>query len=90
MDEKRCKERVVPNERWGAFHAHQCSRKIWKDGFCKQHHPETEKQRDARAREQWNAKNENSDRMKLKRAYERIKELEAEVERLRLCPPIIK
>lgn len=44
----RCKERV-----WnGQFSDYPCSRKDWKDGFCKQHHPDSVKKRrdDAYAR----------------------------------------
>lgn len=35
----KCMEEVCESGR-GALH-YQCSRKIWKDGFCKQHHPAT-------------------------------------------------
>lgn len=44
----RCKERV-----WnGQFSDYPCSRKDWKDGYCKQHHPDSVKKRrdDAYAR----------------------------------------
>lgn len=43
-----CKERVW-HER---FHS-QCSRKAWKDGYCKQHHPDTVKARRKKQREKW-------------------------------------
>jgi hypothetical protein len=36
-----CKARVAS----GAWHSKQCSRKVWKDGWCKQHHPETRQKR---------------------------------------------
>ena len=37
----RCKERV-----WnGQFSDYPCSRKDWKDGYCKQHHPDSVKKR---------------------------------------------
>ncbi len=36
MDHTRCKEMV-----WAGYHKHQCSRKRWKDGYCKQHHPDS-------------------------------------------------
>ena len=43
----RCKEQV-----WNGYTVHLCSRKDWKDGFCKQHHPDSVKKRreDADAR----------------------------------------
>lgn len=40
MTEEKCAARVIPNERWGLFHAHRCNRKagFGKDGlYCKQH-----------------------------------------------------
>ena len=44
-DKDRCKKKVYPSDMWGGFHGHQCHRKIWKDGYCKQHHPNTVKAR---------------------------------------------
>lgn len=43
----RCKEQV-----WNGYTVHLCPRKDWKDGFCKQHHPDLVKKRreDADAR----------------------------------------
>ena len=32
----RCKAKV-----WGGWRHYQCTRNIWKDGYCKQHHPDT-------------------------------------------------
>ena len=40
-NDERCKERTF-NE----WHHNQCSRKAWKDGYCKQHHPDTVKARE--------------------------------------------
>ncbi len=88
MIDTKCKESVIPKERWGSFHKYQCTRNIWKDGYCKIHHPETKKKRDELSQKRFNGKTLNN--MRLKRANARIQELEAEVERLRLCPPIIK
>ena len=42
-----CKEKVYPKERWGSFHPYQCTRKIWMDGYCKQHHPRTVAERES-------------------------------------------
>ena len=44
-DPAQCKARVIPNDQWGSFHPYQCNRKPWRDGWCKQHHPETEAKR---------------------------------------------
>ncbi len=56
MDGKKCKETVYPNERWGSFHPHQCHKNIWKDGYCKQHHPETKEVRHKAREVAWKAK----------------------------------
>jgi hypothetical protein len=37
------------------FEYHQCNRRPWKDGWCKQHHPDTEKARDAKRNAKWDA-----------------------------------
>jgi chromosome condensin MukBEF complex kleisin-like MukF subunit len=42
MNKNRCKETIVNSHYWGG---QQCSRKHIKDGYCKQHHPETVKAR---------------------------------------------
>lgn len=39
---KKCKASVSNGGKWGWLHPHQCKRKPWKDGWCKQHHPDTE------------------------------------------------
>ena len=36
-----CKEFVRGEGTWGSFHRHQCNRRAVKDGYCKQHHPDT-------------------------------------------------
>jgi len=38
---KRCKASIADSR----FHHYQCSRKIWKDDRCKQHHPDTIKEK---------------------------------------------
>jgi len=37
MSDERCKKTVTTD----TFRGRKCSRKPWKDGYCKQHHPET-------------------------------------------------
>ena len=41
-DPSRCKASVSGKGQWGWLHQHQCKRKPWKDGWCRQHHPDTE------------------------------------------------
>jgi hypothetical protein len=40
MDINHCQEKV-----FDGWHDFQCKRKIWNDGYCKQHHPDTVKAR---------------------------------------------
>ena len=81
-----CKREVYPNERWGAFHPYQCSRKIWKDGYCKIHHPDTEAEREKKRTEKWERERENSLPVKynklIKEKEELIKWLE---KKIRVC-----
>lgn len=78
MDNNRCKKIV-----WSTWHGHQCRRKIWKDGYCKQHHPDTVKERDEARRKRWEEKQEISPWRLLQKASERIKELEKENKKLK-------
>jgi len=84
-DYLQCKETVYPQEKWGSFHGHRCIRNVWKDDYCKIHHPDSVKERREKAQKRYDEKRDDSDWMKLKRAVERIKELEAEIERLKRC-----
>ena len=42
MREGYCKQSVYNQDAWRGF---QCSRKVWKDGYCKQHHPDNVEER---------------------------------------------
>lgn len=57
MDETRCKKQVSGEGQWGGFHRHQCQRKVWNDGYCKQHHSDTvearNKEREERDKRYW-------------------------------------
>ena len=53
MDSDRCKTRVTIPGIWSQDH--QCSRKAKKDGFCKQHHPDTVAARDKKSQEKADA-----------------------------------
>ena len=54
FDKARCQTSVP--DRQSGFHFHQCSRKIWKDDTCRQHHPDTVAKRRAAKVERWNKK----------------------------------
>ena len=75
VDPGRCKASVPNGGR--SIRNHQCSRKPWEDGWCKQHHPDTVKERQEQQalkdEERW----ERSPSAQLGRALERIKELQA-------------
>ena len=83
MDDSKCKESVM----WDSWHSRQCTRKIWKDGFCKQHHPETVKERQKESQRKWEERRKKEPWYLLKIAQERIAELEAEVARLSTLNP---
>jgi hypothetical protein len=76
---KQCKERVYGD--WGR--SHQCSRKAVKDGYCKQHHPDTVKARREKSEARAAEKEKQSLWYRLKIAQQRITELEAEVKKLK-------
>lgn len=57
-DTTRCIMSVIPSERGGSWHAHQCNRKRGHgpDGlYCKQHDPAEEQRRRAAASARWEA-----------------------------------
>ena len=76
MEDGRCNEKVYPPSTWGSFHGHQCTRKDWKDGYCKQHHPDSVAKRELKKEERWNKKQQNSPWNQLRIANKRIQELE--------------
>ena len=80
MNPLKCKNKVYPSGMWGSFQGHQCHRNIWKNGYCKTHHPDTVKVRDETRKEIWKQKQENNPILLLQKANERIKELESELE----------
>ena len=45
LDPERCKAAVRGQERWRSYR--QCTRKAGVDGWCKAHHPDTERNRQA-------------------------------------------
>ena len=82
MDNTRCKEQVYEQGGYGSFRGHQCSRKIWKDDYCKIHHPDTVAERQAKSEEKWRAKQAQSPYVKLQEAYTKIEELEEKIKEL--------
>jgi len=72
IDKKYCRKDVQDSSGW---RWHQCSRKAVKDGYCKQHHPDTYAVRRNKSAEKYEAEE------KLRKApFERIKELEGLLE----------
>ena len=78
QNSKRCKANV-----WVGFHTHQCLRISWKDGYCKQHHPDNVKQRQEESMARYEEKRKQSLPYKLEQANERIEELEKEIQKLK-------
>jgi hypothetical protein len=75
-----CKEKVFrSNGGWFSI-AQPCSRKAWKDGYCKQHHPDTVAERDKAYHERYQQKLAHDP---LQMAVKRIAELEAELATLK-------
>lgn len=50
MDNGKCTAQIFRN-----YHFYPCTRKAWKDGYCKQHHPNTVKARDEARHQKWEA-----------------------------------
>jgi len=78
----RCEEQVMKG-----FHSYRCKRNEWKDGYCKQHHPDTVEARRKKSKEKYEEQKKQSPYYKLREAVERIKELEEEVKELRAKIP---
>lgn len=65
---KKCKERIVyDNASPNGFAMgnmdgtdRTCSRSVWKDGYCKQHHPDTVKEKERKNHEKWKIEHERS------------------------------
>lgn len=73
----RCQGRVYTGRGWDRIRGRQCTRKIWKDGYCKIHHPDSEEKRRNKSIER------EEEKYKAGPIYiARI--MKAEVERLRL------
>lgn len=80
MEKERCKQGVWNQGSWSK---HQCQRFAWKDGYCKQHHPESVKARREESARRYQEKVKSSPWYLLEQANERIAELEAELASLK-------
>ena len=79
-EKEKCKKIISDPTGW---HHYKCSRNAWKDGYCKQHHPDTVKVREQAKRERWEEKCKQSSWYRLEQAEKRIAELESEISTLR-------
>jgi len=79
VDPSRCKAAVTNGYR--SMRYHQCSRKPWKDGWCKQHHPDTVAERRKRQDRMAQQRLENSLIMRLVKARREIEGLQARIDK---------
>ena len=63
--------------------SHPCGKNVWKDGYCKIHHPESVAARRAKSEARWEEKKKQSAWYKLEQANKRIAELESEIKRMK-------
>jgi hypothetical protein len=75
---EKCKKDV-----WEGYHSHRCTRNAVKDGYCKQHHPASVKEREEKSTKAYQEKMENSPWRLLVKAQARIAALEREICALR-------
>lgn len=69
IKKKRCSETVTSPDGWRTY---QCQRNATRDGFCKQHHPDSVAERDRQKDERFKKKQESSPWHRLARANEEI------------------
>lgn len=69
----RCNKTVYPQTKWGSFQGYPCRRKAWKDGFCRQHHPDSVKERQRKSEANWIKKRENDPLNVLQKEVGRLK-----------------
>ena len=78
LDPARCKASVPHGGRRVDFH--QCLRKPVKDGWCKQHHPDTVAKRRAQSEARWEARREAK---RARGPFVRLGKAQEEITRLR-------
>ena len=71
---EKCKQEVQEN-----FIFRRCSRNAWKDGYCKQHHPDIVKAKREESDRKWKEKWDNSPLMLLKRKVDQLSAENAEL-----------
>ena len=79
MNPNQCKETVADDT---GFHFYQCSRKPVKDGYCKQHHPDSVAERRRKAEEKYEAERKKSAWYQLSEARETIEIMQSVIDRL--------
>ena len=82
VDKSKCQVGILVNYKF-----RQCRRKIWKNGYCKQHHPDTVKKRREESNRRYEEKRTHEPWYVLQKARERIAALEAENATLRRAQP---
>ncbi len=88
LDPARCKGSVPFGGRSAVFR--QCLRRPWKDGWCRQHHPDTVAVRRAQSEARRKQKRARSPLVRLRKGQEEIARLTARVAKLDiLCQQIV-
>jgi len=65
-----CKERIWESNYYGPGGFHRpCTRNLWKDGFCKQHHPDSVKARDEAREQKWKEEAISRERTRRRQEY---------------------
>ncbi len=80
FDPKWCKAKVGDGTGWQWF---QCQRRPWRDGWCKQHHPDSVAERQRERSQRYEEKYQRSPEVQLDWACKEIARLKAENARLR-------
>ena len=81
-DRERCSKTIFPSC-FRSMIAQKCSKSVWKDGFCKVHHPSSVEKRSKEKDARWEEKQRRSPHAIIERMSIRIKALEAEIELLK-------
>lgn len=81
--EEQCREKISGSGRYGSFNMRHCSKKVWKDGYCKVHHPSSAEERLHKSAMLWEEKMKKEPHFLLQKANERIIELENEIQLLK-------
>lgn len=77
---EQCKEKI-----FDGWRHRRCARKASRDGYCKQHHPESVKLRREAANARYEERMKRSPQVQLHEAQKRVIELEMEVSTLELA-----